>query len=160
MNQLTKPIWQKNFSQVYKSSPIIALCGNVNDKYVSCDGDGYSYMLDWLYDFVIKSGYEAIEFFSPAKEFFDIHTDEVKIVESGMGRKKKRPIEILAEKINKEIFAEHIEFKKRVTKSEDSETDLNAIAEANCASVEDEIALETQTDLETEEQFEEEAAVF
>ena len=58
------------------------------------------------------------------------------------------------------IIAEHIEFKKRVTKSEDSETDLNAIAEANCASVEDEIALETQTDLETEEQFEEEAAVF
>ena len=58
------------------------------------------------------------------------------------------------------IIAEHIEFKKRVTKSEDSETDSNAIAEANCASVEDEIVLETQTDLETEEQFEEEAAVF
>lgn len=111
MNKLTKPIWQKNFSQVYKSSPIIALCGNVNDKYVSCDGDGYSYMLDWLYDFVIKSGYEAIEFFSPAKEFFDIHTDEVKIVESGMGRKKKRPIEILAEKINKEIFAKNAQSK-------------------------------------------------
>ena len=58
------------------------------------------------------------------------------------------------------IIAEHIEFKKRVTNSEDIESDLNAIAEANCASVEDEIALETQTDLETEEQFEEEAAVF
>ena len=44
--------------------------------------------------------------------------------------------------------------------TENLRTVLNAIAEANCASVEDEIALETQTDLETEEQFEEEAAVF
>lgn len=103
MNKLSKPIWQKNFAQAYKSNSIIALCGNVNDKYVSCDGDGYSAILDWLYDFGKKSGYEEIDFFSPAKDFFDIHSEEFKLIDTGSGRNKKRPIEILVEKVTKEI---------------------------------------------------------
>lgn len=103
MNKLSKPIWQKNFAQAYKSNSILALCGNVNDKYVSCDGDGYSATLDWLYDFSKKSGYEEIDFFSPAKDFFDIHSEEFKLIDTGSGRNKKRPIEILVEKVTKEI---------------------------------------------------------
>lgn len=104
MNKFTKPIWQKNFAQAYKSNSIIALCGNVNDKYVSCDSDGYSGILDWLYDFCQKSGYENVEFFSPAKDFFDIHSEEIKLIDTGSGRHKKRPIEILADKVTKDCI--------------------------------------------------------
>lgn len=58
------------------------------------------------------------------------------------------------------IIAEHIEFKKRVSKTEDSGTELTAIAEANNAAVESENELENEMSLyEKQEQFEE-AAVF
>lgn len=56
------------------------------------------------------------------------------------------------------IIAEHIEFKKRVSKTEESDADLTAIAAANDASVESENALENEMNLyDQQEQLEEEA---
>lgn len=57
------------------------------------------------------------------------------------------------------IIAEHIEFKKRISKTE-SEEDLKAIADANEASIESELAMEAQENSIYKEEQIEESTVF
>ena len=96
---MNKPIWQKNFAQALKNSSIICMCGNVNDKCVSCDGGGYSSDLEWVYDFAAQAGYENIEVFGPGKQFFDIHSTNLQLTDSGNTRRRKRDLDVLVDKV-------------------------------------------------------------
>ncbi len=101
MANIVTPAWQKNVVNLVGTERILILVGNINDKYLSFNKEGYSTLKEFVNDVLIAHNFGDIRFFNQVKGFSSEPCDEVEHRNNPLAR--KRGVALLADKMGKEM---------------------------------------------------------
>ena len=69
MANIITPAWQKNVANLVGTERILILVGNINDKYLSFNKEGYSTLKEFVNDVLVAHNFDDIRFFNQVTGF-------------------------------------------------------------------------------------------